>query len=70
LEKPETFELLIAYLRHDKPAIRELASWHLYRLVPASKDIAYDPSGTADDREKAYKAWKKLVPTGELPRSP
>ncbi len=67
LRKPETYEVLIAYLRHPRPAVRELASWHLYRLVPAGKDIAYDPAGPAEGGEAAYKAWKNLVPTGQLP---
>jgi hypothetical protein len=67
LEKPETYEVLIAYLRHDRPAIRELAAWHLQRLVPAGKDIAYDPTGSREELDRAYKAWKKLVPDGQLP---
>lgn len=68
LEKPETYEALIAYLRHERPAIRELASWHLYRLVSAGKDIPYDATASREDLDKAYKEWKKLVPTGELPK--
>ncbi len=68
LERPETFETLIAYLRHDKPAIRQLAAWHLYRLAPVGKPIAYDPTGTAESRETAYKKWKDLIPTGQLPK--
>lgn len=67
LGKPETYEALIAYLRHARPAIRELAAWQLYRLVPAGKDIAYDPTGSDDERGQAYKAWKTLVPDGKLP---
>jgi transposase-like protein len=70
LDRPETFEALIAYLRHDKPAIRELAAWHLYRLAPVGKAIAYDPTGTAESRETAYKKWKELIPTGQLPKDP
>jgi hypothetical protein len=68
LLRPETFEVLIAYLRHERPAIRELAAWHLDRLVPAGKDIPYDPTASREDLDKAYKAWKALVPTGELPK--
>ena len=67
LAKAETYEVLIAYLRHDRPAIRELAAWQLYRLVPAGKDIPYDPTGSREDQEQAYKAWKKVVPTGKVP---
>ena len=68
LRKPETFEALIAYLRHPQPSVRQLAGWHLYRLTPAGKDIAYDPAGASEGWEQAFKAWKKLIPTGELPR--
>jgi hypothetical protein len=68
LEKPETYEVLIGYLRHGQPAVRELAAWQLYRLVPQGKDIAYDPTASPADLEKAYKEWKQLVPTGQLPR--
>ena len=50
-----------------RPAVRELAAWQLYRLVPSGKDITYDPTGSAEEREQAYKAWKKLVPDGKLP---
>ncbi len=67
LARPETYEALIAELRSARPAIRELAAWHLYRLVPAAKDIPYDPTGTDEDRQQAYKAWKKLVPDGTVP---
>jgi hypothetical protein len=68
LEKPETYEALIGYLRHTRPAIRALAAWQLYRLAPQGKDIAYDPAGAREDLDKAYKAWKELVPSGQLPK--
>jgi hypothetical protein len=68
LARPETYEALIADLRHARPAIRELAAWHLYRLVPAGKDIPYDPSGSDEERQAAFKAWKKLVPDGTVPQ--
>jgi len=67
LERPETYEVLIAYLRHERPAIRELAAWHLQRLVPAGKDIPYDPTASREELNRAYKEWKKLVPDGKLP---
>jgi hypothetical protein len=68
LRQPQTYDVLIAYLRHARLPIRQLASWHLYRLVPAGKKIKYDPAGTEAEREKAYKAWKKLIPEGQLPK--
>ena len=67
LKRPETYEVLIEYLAHDRPAIRNLAAWHLVRLVPQGKSIPYNPAGTAADAEAAYRAWKKLIPAGQLP---
>jgi hypothetical protein len=72
--RPETYEALIAYLTHDRLAIRELARWQLYRLVPATKDvpstmkaIPYDAAAPVKDREAAQEKWRKLVPEGKLP---
>jgi len=70
LGRPETYEALIEYLRHDKLAIRELAEYHLYRLVPEGKKIPYNPTGTKAELDAAYKEWKKLVPDGMLPPKP
>jgi hypothetical protein len=67
LGRPEAFELLIEYLKHDLLPVRELAQWYLYRVVPAGKDIKYDAAGTPAERHKAYEAWKKLIPEGKLP---
>jgi hypothetical protein len=65
--RPETYEALIEYLKHDRQAVRELAYWHLIRLVPAGRDIKYNPAGSPEEREAGYKEWKKLVPSGKLP---
>lgn len=70
LALPETYEVLIDYLVHEKPAIRNLAAWHLVRLVPRGKAIAYKPDGTQADAEATRAAWKKLIPSGELPPPP
>jgi hypothetical protein len=64
---PETYETLIAYLRHDKQPVRELAKWHLDRLAPAGRSIPFDAAAPPEEREKAYKEWKKLIPDGKLP---
>jgi hypothetical protein len=64
----ETYETLITYLKHRKQAVRVLAAWHLYRLTTVGKDVAYDPSAPAAERNKAVEAWKKLIPDGELPK--
>lgn len=67
-EKPATYEALIRLLQHPKLAVRQLARWHLYRLTPAGKDIAYDPAASEEERDKAIKAWKELIPSGSLPK--
>ena len=67
LKRPETYETLIAYLRHPRSSVRQLAIWHLRRLVPAGKAISCDPMGSAEALEQSQAAWKKLVPPGQLP---
>ena len=59
--QPETYEVLLAYLRHGKLAIRELALWHLTRLAPAGRDIRYDPAGPEAERKKAAAEWDKVL---------
>lgn len=68
--KPETYETLIDYLRHDKLPIRELAYWHLVRMVPDGAKIPYDPAAPGPQRENACKMWEKLIPSGKLPPKP
>jgi hypothetical protein len=67
-DNPATYEALIRLLQHPKLAVRQLARWHLYRLAPVGRDIAYDPAAPQEEREKAVKAWQELVPSGELPK--
>lgn len=64
---PETYEVLIDYLLHEKPAVRNLAAWHLVRLAPRGKDIPFKPGGAEVDAKKCHAAWKELIPTGKLP---
>jgi hypothetical protein len=66
---PDTYELLIVYLEHSKLAIRELAHWHLMRMVPEGKEIAYDAAATEIERQKGIAAWRKLIPPGKLPQT-
>jgi hypothetical protein len=70
LRQPPTWEALIGYLRADQSAIRTLAYWHLYRLVPEGRKPVYNPAGDTKQREAAYEAWKKLIPDGKLPPAP
>jgi hypothetical protein len=71
LARPETYELLIDYLVHQRLAIRELAFWHLIRLAPEEgSKITYDPAADASKLEAAHAKWKKALPDGQLPRKP
>jgi hypothetical protein len=67
LARPEVYAMLIAFLNDDNLAIRGLANWHLHRLVPAGRKIAYDPLASKEDRDRARQEWKKLIPTGKMP---
>jgi len=67
LAMPETYQMLIDYLDHDKLAIRGLAHWHLYRLVPAGRNIGYNPLDSKEERAEAVRKWKQLVPPGKIP---
>jgi hypothetical protein len=66
-EEPATFDVLIRLLEHPRLAVRELAHWHLTRLAPLERPIAYDPTGPAADRTKAARQWREVIPAGELP---
>jgi len=63
----DVYEVLIDSLKHSKLAVRELARWHLVRLVPEGKKIGYDAGAPAEDRQRAYEQWRALVPPGQLP---
>ncbi len=68
VQSPTTYELLIEYLRSDVRPIRNLAAWHLYRMVPDMREkIPFRPNGSKEDFAKAYRAWKKAIPEGQLP---
>jgi hypothetical protein len=70
LEQPETYEALISYLGSERLSLRELAYWHLRRLVPAGRTIDYDPLAPKERREAGIKPWRQLVPAGKLPPKP
>jgi hypothetical protein len=67
LAQPATWETLIDDLRSSRPAVRTLAYWHLWRLVPEGREPKYNPAGGSKQLELAYQNWKKLVPEGQLP---
>jgi hypothetical protein len=66
---PLTYETLLAYLKHDKILIRELAYSHLVALDPDAK-IAYDPGGPPAHRDAVVQKWKERIPDGKLPPAP
>ncbi len=65
--EPSTYELLLDDLKGSHPALRVLAHWHLVRLAPAGKSIAYDALAPEADRQVGYEQWRKLIPPGKLP---
>jgi hypothetical protein len=67
LDQRETYETLIDYLGHARPAVRELAAWHLYRALPEAASITYDALGPKGQRAEAQAAWRKLLRAGKLP---
>jgi hypothetical protein len=67
LARPETYQALIDFLDHDLLAIRGLAYWHLYRLVPAGRELGYNPLAAKPQRDEAAKKWQQLVPPGTVP---
>jgi hypothetical protein len=67
---PATYELLIGDLQHPQLAVRELARWHLVRLVPAGRDIPFDPAGPEAARQRGVAQWQALIPEGRLPPQP
>ena len=70
LKQAETFDVLSHALNHSKMPVRELARWHLVRLVPDGKSIAYDAAAPEDQRLQAIAQWRRLVPEGKLPPPP
>ncbi len=65
--RPGLYELLIDYLVNPNTMIRELAHFHLYRLVPAGRNIPYSASADSQARERAEAQWRALIPPGQLP---
>lgn len=67
LKKPETWQFLIFCIKDRRPMIRELAYWHLIRLVPGTRQPKYYPGGDSEKPERAFAEWQKLIPDGGLP---
>ena len=67
---PDTYAVLLTYLDHKNQAVRTLANWHLVRLAPAGKDIAFDAAAPEEQRRQAVQRWHTLIPDGQLPPRP
>ena len=65
--EPDTYALLLAYLANKNQAVRTLAYWHLVRLAPAGKEIAFDAAAPEEQRQEAIRRWQALIPDGRLP---
>jgi len=59
--EPATFDLLTAFLEHPQIAVRELAHWHLIRLMPEGNNIAFDAGAAEKPRQQAVQAWRELI---------
>jgi hypothetical protein len=70
LAQPETYEALIKYMESDNLAIRGLAHWHLSRLVPAGTKFGFNPLAPKEERQRAVKLWRELIPVGKMPPKP
>lgn len=72
LQDSGLWESLIAYLTNDNLAIRELANVQLISIRPdlARTMPAYDLAGPPEQRQVAYREWKKRIPDGKLPPPP
>jgi len=66
--RPELYDVLIEYLRHDRAAFRNLAAWHLVRLAPDLQPVPFKTNGSKADFEPVYTMWRALIPAGTAPR--
>jgi hypothetical protein len=66
LDSIGTYEALIDNLANERLPIRELAHWHLLRLVPEGKVAAYDPVGSEAERKDAVAKWRKMLDDGKI----
>jgi hypothetical protein len=69
MQGPGIFQALIGYLGKEqrKIAIRELAYYHLWHLVPEGRNISYSATMPAAQLDQAQLEWRKLIPPGSLP---
>jgi hypothetical protein len=64
---PDFWMALAQLLVHDKQAIRELALWHLVRLLPEGRKIGYNPTAPPEVLQATAQQWKELVESKSMP---
>jgi hypothetical protein len=67
---PATYKQLIDYLTDKHIAIREIAYWHLWHMVPAGQGIPYNATDNETLLRRAARDWQDLIPPGKLPPPP
>ena len=67
LAHPETYQVLINYLKNEQLGIRGLAHWHLVRLVPGGDKIAYDPLAPKDHAQRPLQSGTSSCRRGRFP---
>lgn len=66
---PALYQILIRLLTAEQRPIRNLAAWHLYRLVPGAREkIPFKPNASEEEFEQLAKAWQEYLPPGKVPR--
>lgn len=69
-QEPATYDVLLTSLKHSRPAVRQLAHWHLVRLAPDGKSIPFDALGSDAELQRSHDQWRSLIPAGKLPPPP
>jgi hypothetical protein len=70
LQDPNIYQALIGYLGNRKIAIRELAYYHLWHVVPEGRNIPHIQSALEDQVRTEVLQWQKLIPQGTVPPAP
>jgi hypothetical protein len=72
LKQRETYEALLAYLKHNRIEVRELAFRQLVSIVEkeGEKLPNYDPAGSSEQINQGYEEWKKFISKPPPPKKP
>ncbi|MBI1914299.1 MAG: hypothetical protein HYS12_06115 [Planctomycetes bacterium] len=62
IRQRETYDALLAYLKHNRLEVRELAYEQLMSIFrEEGSKINYNPAGTSEQISEGYEEWRKLV---------